>query len=722
MPPNTPAAQVTRLRTPTANNIASELRHHARQTPERIALKFLGDGDTVTYQASYAELDRQVTALAVELLTSTRSGERALLMYENGPAYVMAFFACLYAGIVAVPAYPADAAHQEHRQRLQSMARDAQTALVLTDLAHLPHTAVWLQALQLPRLPRLIATDDLIKTTDTGAEFAPDTDQLTTRQELPGMAHSGLAFLQYTSGSTSTPKGVRVTHANLIANTQAMRDSMGLRDTDVTVSWLPLYHDMGLIGAMLQSLRWGGCLVLMTGAHFQESPARWLKAISRHGGAHSGGPDFAFRMCVERLSDSTLKSLNLSQWRVAFCASEPVRAKTMHSFASRFAAAGFDARALYCCYGLAESTLVITGGLPLTGVRHVDADPVALAGGRLQVSGAADAVRLVSSGLPVRAHEIRIVDPASGKVREDGVIGEVQIAGPSIADGYWNNPEASIAAFPQQEGRRWLRSGDLGFLHQRHLYISGRLKDTIILRGHNIYPQDLEMYLESAVPALRSGRVAAFPVVTDGIEGIGVAAEVARATQRKQMPQDLIDAVRDAVAQAVGQAPDLVMLLHPGTLPRTTSGKLQRSSCLTLQRNPDFIFHALFDARQAPVNAKGAAPASATELALAGLWQTLLGARAFGVEDSFFACGGQSLSANQLLARVRRQFAVALEMQDIFDLPTLGALAARIDTLRAQSGLAQPLAASDEVARMLAEVKEMSEYDLRQVIAADNGK
>lgn len=695
-------------------NIGVELRRHASLHPERIALRFLGDGEGVTHQLSYAELDRQATSLAIALLGVARRGERALLMYHNGPDYVLAFIACLYAGIVAVPAYPADAAHQEHRQRLQGMVHDADVALVLTDRAHLPRTALWLQSLQLPRAPRLLATDEVVASTDTAA------------WQAPGLDGDGLAFLQYTSGSTSQPKGVRVTHANLMANTLAMRNCMGLNDADVTVSWLPLYHDMGLIGAMLQSLRWGAGLVLMTSSHFQESPGRWLKAISRFGGAHSGGPDFAFRMCVERLSDSTLKTLDLARWRVAFCASEPIRAQTMDDFARRFAAAGFDPRALYCCYGLAESTLVISGGLPVTGVRVVEADAAALARSRLQTPGAhgtADGtVRLVSSGLAARAHALRIVDAVTGMACADGVIGEVQIAGPSLADGYWNNPQATAAAFIEQDGQRWLRSGDLGFLHERHLYISGRLKDMIILRGHNIYPQDLELHVEQTVADVRSGRVAAFPVLRDGVEGIGVAAEVSRAVQRKGQAQALIDAVRESVAQSVGQAPELVLLLHPGDLPRTTSGKLQRSSCLALCRG-DFDAYALFDARRpSAAPAAAAPPASATERGMARIWSELLGARAFGVNDNFFACGGQSLVANQLLARVRREFGVALEMHDIFGLPALGALSARVDALRAQSPLAQPLASSGDVARMLAEVRAMSEHDLLQVIAAENGK
>ena len=714
-----------------ADNVGAELRRHARRTPDRVALRFLGDGENVTHRLSYAELDRQAALLAGHLLAQAQSGERALLMYANGPDYVVAFFACLYAGIVAVPAYPADALHREHRARLPGMARDAQAALILTDRAHLEQTLAWLPTLRLSRSPRVIATDAL------------HGDIPSDPSDLPGLTGDGLAFLQYTSGSTSQPKGVRVTHANLIANTQVMRDSMGLTAADVTVSWLPLYHDMGLIGALLQALRWGGSLVLMTVNHFQESPVRWLRAISAHGGTHSGGPDFAFRLCAERVSDATAGALDLRGWRVAFCGSEPIRARTMDSFAARFAGAGFDSRALYCCYGLAEATLLVTGNPPITGVRCIDADAAALARAEVVVADAAavsaTAVRLVSSGRVARAHHVRIVDPVSRARCPDDVVGEIQVAGASVTDGYWNNPEATAAAFIVDADesapgaatghfRRWLRTGDLGFMREQHLYISGRMKDMIVLRGQNVYPQDVEAHLEQEIGALRGGRVAVFPVTDDGIEGIGVAAEIGRSVQRGTDARTLVDAVRRVVARLVGQAPDLVMLLHPGGLPRTTSGKLQRSSCGALCGGEPFDGFALFDARliqrgHLPASFQ-AAPALATETErqLAAIWCVLLGTRDVGPEDDFFALGGQSLLVNQLVARVRRDMAVTLALRDVFASPTLAGMAARLDEIRQPAAGSSGMAAMSEAERMMADVRAMSGEDLLRVIAEDGGR
>jgi acyl-CoA synthetase (AMP-forming)/AMP-acid ligase II len=545
------------------DDLVSLLSERAARHPDRLALRFLSDGTEVGESWTYGQLHEHACALAGALRLRADAGQRAFLLYPNGPAYVQALLGCLYAGIVAVPAFPPRSLGAQHIERIVSIARDAQPSLLLTEQMLVQPLDALRQTVPALRDIELLATDRAL---DGGRPATPSL----------GQGGERLALLQYTSGSTATPKGVMLTHANLMANQRAIEHAFGMREDDVVVSWLPLFHDMGLIGTLLQPLYQGATAVLFSPQQFMERPERWLEAVSRFRGTVSGAPDFAYRMCVNRADPGQIGRLDLRSWRLAFCGAEPVRHETLRAFADTYAAAGFDRAALYPCYGLAEATLLVTGGQRGGGVHAQGFDAQGLAERRaLAVEGGRC---LVGCGQVQPGHQVLIADPESGEPLPTGQVGEIWASGPSIAQGYWQNPEATQQTFARRGERTYLRTGDLGFEHGGELFVAGREKDVIIVRGQNIYPQDIERSVEEGVSVLRKGRIAAFSVEIDGREGIGVAAEVSPRVQRLIEPDAVCRAICERVAQAHGESPSLVLLLEAGVLPITSSGKLQRAA------------------------------------------------------------------------------------------------------------------------------------------------
>jgi len=655
----------------TSQQFVDVLRRRAALHPQRSAIKFLLDGETVGMDMSYGELDRRARLLAAQLQRHAAHGERAMLLYPSGPDYVVAFFACLYAGIIAVPAYPPEMAHPQHLKRLLSMLEDATPLLVLTDSAALPGLRALLPA---DGAALMLATD------------VPPADCHEEQWREPAIGPETIAFLQYTSGSTATPKGVMVSHRNLIANELALAAGYGVQEgVDTWVSWLPLYHDMGLICALLQPVFSGLTLVLMSPRQFLERPLRWLKAISEHKATISGGPNFSYSLCNERIAESAVGALDLSSWRLAFNGAEPVRETTFRQFTEKFSGSGFGADALYPCYGLAEATVFVSGGVRGAGMITQRFDPVALGSG--QVAPQQDGTSLVACGLAWTDHRVRIVDPASATVCAPDRIGEIWVQGGSVAEGYWLNEKASAATYAAQlrgETQPWLRTGDLGFWHEGQLYIAGRLKDVIILRGQNIYPQDVELSVEAAVPEVRKGRVAAFPVEIDGVEGIGVAAELPRNVLKKLDAPALFRAIHRAIACDHQEPASVILLLPPGELPKTSSGKLQRSACRLGWLDGSLPVAAEFRRdRDWLLGAGYAAPRDEAQARLAHMWAAVLGVPQVGIHDNFFELGGHSLLAVRLVARVRQELGLDLAVRALFEAPTVAQLAAKIEGLAA---------------------------------------
>jgi acyl-CoA synthetase (AMP-forming)/AMP-acid ligase II/acyl carrier protein len=545
------------------------LRARAELQPDRVGYVFLLDGERKEIQLTYGELDRQARAIAARLQDAGATGERALLLFQPGLDYIAAFFGCLYAGVTAVPAFPPRP--NRPMPRLQGIVADAQIKLALTTAA-------------------------LMKNIEGRFSDCPDLRALCwlTSDELPAGLESGwrepdvgpdsLAFLQYTSGSTATPKGVMLSHANLMHNlasiTRLFEPTPDCRGT----FWLPPYHDMGLIGGILEPLHVGFPAMLMSPAAFLQSPFRWLDAISRFRAVFSGGPNFAYDLCVSKITAEQRARLDLRSWALAFNGAEPVRAETMERFSATFAPCGFRREALYPCYGLAESTLLVTGSARSALPVMLRVDAPALAGNQVRpVSSEARAARtLVASGRCPPGQRLRIVDPQTRVPCPADQVGEIWVQGPSVARGYWNRPEETDQVFAARlagtdEGP-FLRTGDLGFVKGGELFVTGRVKDLIILHGKNHYPQDIELTAEESTPAVRPGCAAAFAVERGGAERLVIVAEV----ERDRRHQDL-DSTLAVMRRAVAAHHDVpvwnIILIKTLTIPKTSSGKIRRQEC-----------------------------------------------------------------------------------------------------------------------------------------------
>ncbi|QVM93074.1 non-ribosomal peptide synthetase [Pseudomonas entomophila] len=651
------------------HSLVQALAQRAARTPDRIALRFLADAPGEQAVLSYRDLDQRARTIAAALQARAGFGDRAVLLFPSGPDYVAAFFGCLYAGVIAVPAYPPESARQHHQQRLLSIIADAEPRLLLTVEA-LRDSLQGLEALTGSQAPGLLAVDRL-------------DPMLAEQWREPVLGGDDIAFLQYTSGSTALPKGVQVSHGNLVANEQLIRHGFGIdvNPDDVIVSWLPLYHDMGLIGGLLQPIFSGVPCVLMSPGYFLARPLRWLQAISEYGGTISGGPDFAYRLCSERVSEAALAGLDLSRWRVAYSGSEPIRQDSLDSFTEKFAACGFAASSFFASYGLAEATLFVSGSRRGQGIGALELDAEAFAVNRAEPGQGSV---LMSCGYPQPGHAVRVVEPQRLEVLGDNRVGEIWAAGPSIALGYWRNPEASARTFVEMDGQTWLRTGDLGFMRDGEVFVTGRLKDMLIVRGQNLYPQDLEKTLEREVEVLRKGRVAVFAVDDQGEEGIGVAVEISRNVQKSTPPDTLINTLRRVIADACRQAPAVVLLLNPGALPKTSSGKLQRSACRLRMNDGSLDCYARFPAQaQASI---GEAGGDDLQARIAAVWRDLLKVEAVAADDHFLLLGGNSIAATQVTARLADELGVALSLRTLFEAPTLAEYSAAVAAILAEGG------------------------------------
>ena len=516
--------------------------------------------------ASYAHLDRQARADAAALAALGHApGEVAVLAFEPGLDFIRALYATFYAGLVAAPV-PVAATRQPEvaLRRLEAIVVDSGSRLVLTDGTALPSLG-------------LEPGDTL-----AGADLVPiaSIEGVADDWAAPPITADSLAILQYTSGSTGLPKGVMVSHGNLVANEAAIAGAVGITAASRTMGWLPHYHDMGLIGQLLQPVSVAADSVLTSPSQFLRRPLLWLKLITQHRSTHTVGPDFAYALCTRLVTDEQLDGLDLSSLEGVITGAEPVRADTLAAFAGRFGPAGFRARAFIPAYGMAETTLLVTASVREDAVSTVDADSEGIERGELvPATIGRRAVELVSCGPPAGGHEVVIVDPQTGERAAAGSIGEILVRGPSVAQGYWKRPDATAETFAatipgDADGRRYLRTGDLGILVDGELVITGRLKDLIIIRGRNLYPQDLE---GTAAGLLHSGCLSAAFEGAVSQPLVGLVAEVDTARVSPDDLGDLAERVRRSVAEEF-QLPELgVALIRKGTLPRTTSGKVQRS-------------------------------------------------------------------------------------------------------------------------------------------------
>jgi thioester reductase-like protein len=557
------------------------VRWRAADQAGRGAFTFLVNGETEGAQLTYAETDRQARVFAALLQNYARPGERACLIFPQSLDFIIAFLGCLYAGVVAVPTYlPSLGKASGTSTTFTAIAKDARPVLVLTTSRLWPKmSSLFANVPELENV-RWLTTDDA--THASAADWRE-----------PRLSSDDIAFFQYTSGSTSFPKGVVVTHGNLLSNLRAICGATDNSEDSAGVTWLPMFHDMGLIACVLQPIYAGFHTYVMSPAAFLQSPFRWLNAITRFRLRTSCGPNFAYDLCVAKITAEQRERLDLSSWKLAACGAEPVHARTIEKFTAAFEPCGFRKEAFYPCYGLAEATLMVSGGpstrppvvLPVRG-EDLRRDRVAT------ISATdPDAALLVGCGRLVPATRVAIVDPASCRERAVGSIGEIWIGGPGVAHGYWNRiaeTEQTFHATLADTGEGpFLRTGDLGFLDGDELFVTGRLKDLIIIDGRNHYPQDIELTVENSCPSIAAGCCAAFSIEHQGTEKLVIAAEVvfrkaganSEAEELARKHTGLVKIIRRAVAKTHDVNVHAVSLLKVGSLAKTSSGKLQRSLC-----------------------------------------------------------------------------------------------------------------------------------------------
>lgn len=549
-----------------ARSVSDLLARRARLHPDRVAFRFLEDGERETGALTFGELDARARAVARHVIGAASPGDRALFMYPPCLDFVVAFFGCLYARVIPVPVYPPR--QDRSFERLLAVIRDASAGLVLTTQEVADQAAKVFE-----RLPGHAPLRWLVVSAMTDAP-AGDAD-------LPPVSPEDIAFLQYTSGSTGDPKGVVVLHGNLLVNLQMIHEVVGCHERDVTVSWLPQFHDMGLIGMTIYPIAYGGTSVQMPPSAFLQRPVRWLQALSAYGGALSTAPNFAYELCCNKVKESEFASLRLEHWQRALNGAEPIRHDTLARFAGRCSTAGLAREFLVPCYGMAEATLIVSAKPP--GARFVS---LPLHKGRLEqhdvvivASEHPEATLAVGSGRRLGEEEILIVDPETRAACPPLRVGEIWLRGGHVAGGYWNRPDATRETFaaecPQVPGKAWLRTGDLGFVHDGELFITGRHKDLVIVGGRNLYPQDIEYSVERASPAIRKGGVAAFSIEGEDGETLAVVAEVEKASLSGDH-QATVDAILQEISTTHEVGVGTIVLIPPGTVPKTSSGKIQR--------------------------------------------------------------------------------------------------------------------------------------------------
>lgn len=675
------------------------LRARAGVGPLRCAITFLGDGETVTAELTYAELDARARAIGAELQRQGVSNEPVLVLFPPGPEYVAAFFGCLYAGAIAVPAYPPRLNRPD--PRLRAIVTDTTARIALTSQSICARLER--QFAQAPELAALrwIATDALTST-------------LVDAWHPADVSGNTLAFLQYTSGSTATPRGVMLTHANLLSNLAQIYQAFALTPEARGVIWLPPYHDMGLIGGILEPLYGGFPVTLLPPVAVLQRPLRWLRAISTCRATVSGGPNFAYDLCVSRIAPDEVAHLDLSQWTLAFTGAEPVRTETLNRFAATFAPCGFRREAFFPCYGLAEATLLVSGGRAGDGPRLLSVQREALTHGCAVASSpaAGDEWTLVSCGQSIPGQTIVIADPSTRQLLSSAQVGEIWISGPCVARGYWRRPAETTQTFdaaPVDQTARFLRSGDLGFLLNGELFVTGRLKDVLIVRGRNHYPQDLEYTAARSHPAL-SAVSAAFLVPAEDGEQVVIVQEIKR-MERQLDIEELAACIRQAVAAEHGLQISEIVFIRPGTMPKTTSGKLQRSECRAAYgdgRLKVIGISALASGDDLITRAVPASVLSADRTDLAEVRQPaddvrrhlheqvaqVLGLAVHQVDPgtALTSLGLDSLSASTLTGRIAKTLQVSVPIEQILEGWSLNELAHQVQARRSAGGY-EPLGA-----------------------------
>ncbi|TQV67809.1 AMP-binding protein, partial [Exilibacterium tricleocarpae] len=630
---------------------------------------------------SYRDLISKAASLASLISQEHRAGERALLMCPTGIDYVIGFMASLFSGIVVIPVYPPKK-YRNNWERLNSIVEDAEPSLLFTvggdrDLYIEHFDRLEKQGIKVLLLDKL------------------ETKPLNGYDRFIG-GLDDLAYLQYTSGSTNAPKGLRVTHRNILHNMEATRESLRLPKEKIFVSWLPFYHDMGLVGTLLQALYFSADYIFMSPFDFVKNPFEWLRAISDYKATISWAPNFAYDLCVDKVSEDQAGSLDLSAWRVAANMAEPVRGDTLKRFSNKFSVSGFSPENLCPAYGMAETTLTITASPANDKPVFIDVSAESFTQGKVVLYEEAlhggKKITLAGSGKVAADQRVIVVNPDSGELLTDKQVGEIWVSGESVTDGYYNRGSFDAGAFngscKQYDGQVFLKTGDLGFFDSGELFVTGRKKDLIIIRGENHYPQDVELTVQKCHSLFRKGCIAAFRIEENQIDKLVVVAEVRKATISMREKNSLISAAKSAVLKEYGISLHHLVLLPPGSYLRTSSGKVQRSLSHKKYLNGELTtVDVAVGSRETLVNGEKAASAVATvdwlKAMLAGLLN--IPVNTLNSDAPMADFGLDSLTATQFSELISRRLGRTVPLEVAYDYPTLSLLAdylAEIDTPR----------------------------------------
>lgn len=552
------------------NTIISILNTRAENSPNQLAYIFLKDGKNQEVKIDYKTLREKSIKIAAILQAVCLPGDRALLLYPQGLDFIAAFLGCLYAGVIAVPAQPPK--RTQRMFRLTSIIEDCKPEIILT------HTSL-LEDIQIRLKSYLDFTNIKLETTD----------QLSESQELQfyplEISVNNLAFLQYTSGSTGSPKGVMVSHNNIVYNSLYIQKAFQLGLESVSVTWLPSFHDMGLVDGIIQPLYTGFLGIIMAPESFLKTPILWLQAITKYQATHSGGPNQGYDLCTRRIFDEQEMGLDLSSWISAYTGAEPIRQKTLDNFVKKFQSCGFKSQYFYPCYGMAEATLMISGGYIQDEPVYLNVQSKSLVNDQIiEVDDSSQNYQeLVGCGRVWQNMEVKIVNPKTHLECEQDQVGEIWVSGSSVTQGYWQRKEETTLAFKANlasgDSRDFLRTGDLGFVREGELFITGRIKDLIIIWGQNHYPQDIEYSIQKSHQALRLDGGAAFSIEIDNQERLVVVQEVERSYLAKLDTDNVFSAIREAVFFNHGLSLYGISLIKPASIPKTSSGKIQRHAC-----------------------------------------------------------------------------------------------------------------------------------------------
>ncbi len=552
-------------------NLLSILEQRVSQTPEKLAYIFLKNRENQEQRITYQQLSQISQRIAARLQSLIPPGARALLLYPQGLEFIAAFLGCLSAGIIAVPAYPPK--RNQKISRLIAIIEDSQPQIILTTSSLLENIQLKIKDFLELSVTQFLATDNLDN--DQDFHFYP-----------PDISGNTLAFLQYTSGSTGSPKGVMISHDNIAYNSVYIQKAFELTEKSVSVTWLPSFHDMGLIDGIIQPLYTGFLGVVMSPESFLKNPMVWLQAITKYRATHSGGPNLGYELCVRRITTEQQKNLDLSSWISAYNGAEPIRRKTLDNFSDKFLSSGFKSQYFYPCYGMAEATLMISGGNIKDEPVYLNVQSESLKNNQI-VEAEKDSKNyqeLVGCGHVWQDTEAKIVDPESCLECGENQVGEIWVSGSSIAQGYWQEAEKTIATFQAKlanttDERNFLRTGDRGFLRAGELFITGRIKDVIIIWGRNHYPQDIEYSVQESHQALRLDCGAAFTIEIDNQDKLVIVQEVERTYLGKLNVNEVFSTIREAVALHHALQVYAIALIKPASILKTSSGKIQRHAC-----------------------------------------------------------------------------------------------------------------------------------------------